>query len=544
MHPHSSRPPALHRMAGTGRLTLWLLIAVAARIGSPASALAADTYVGGANADDGNTCTSPSTPCASIAGGLNQADSGDTVHVAPGGYGVGLPGLSIGDGKSLVAESSDPSQTTITGGGTSCQVSSSFVLITVAGDAGRIAGFTLRNYPCFGPEVIRADHAVTLEHDVFDDDQAPNDVYVGGGSPLIRDDSFRDPDPTNDVLLGGAPQIGVRLDSGPGTSPELSGSSFSGFPLSVEAVPQSASGGSTPLIDGNSITPTDHFSHTASVPHGLAIEVSDEDPTITANSVTAGARYTADGFQEGIRLHEGGDAVQTGATLERNLIDGKEDLAPGLSVEGTQGPVSLFGDELISTHISMNADVSATNITVAPDVVAIDDSGAHLTLDSSLLYTPPGSPANSIAFSGGATCDISYSRGNLSVADPSGCGSFQTTAAPAFVSAGPPFDLHLTAGSPMIDAGNPAAPPPGALDVDGDPRALSPVASCTAPDPGRRDIGADEYVAPRLKCTSPTGSPTGRRAAALKRCKRRAKRHHWSRRRLRRCKRRARRLPA
>jgi hypothetical protein len=40
---------------------------------APASAFAADTYVGGTGASDGNGCTSPSTPCAGIQAGIDQA---------------------------------------------------------------------------------------------------------------------------------------------------------------------------------------------------------------------------------------------------------------------------------------------------------------------------------------------------------------------------------------------------------------------------------------------------------------------------------------
>jgi hypothetical protein len=43
---------------------------------------------------------------------------------------------------------------------------------------------------------------------------------------------------------------------------------------------------------------------------------------------------------------------------------------------------------------------------------------------------------------------------------------------------------------------------------------------------------------------APASGPTGQRAAALARCKKRSRKHHWSKKRLKKCKRKARLLPA
>jgi hypothetical protein len=59
---------------------------------------------------------------------------------------------------------------------------------------------------------------------------------------------------------------------------------------------------------------------------------------------------------------------------------------------------------------------------------------------------------------------------------------------PDFVSPG--TNLHLKSTSPLIDAGNPAGPPFGAQDIDGDNREVLGKPGCAA----RRDIGADEFV--------------------------------------------------
>jgi hypothetical protein len=71
-------------------------------------------------------------------------------------------------------------------------------------------------------------------------------------------------------------------------------------------------------------------------------------------------------------------------------------------------------------------------------------------------------------------------------------------------------NFHLLPGSALVDIGDPAAPSPGATDLDGDPRAVMAIASCTP----RRDIGADEFVPSTaitpLDCTPPDTSVNGK----------------------------------
>ncbi len=55
----------------------------------------------------------------------------------------------------------------------------------------------------------------------------------------------------------------------------------------------------------------------------------------------------------------------------------------------------------------------------------------------------------------------------------------------------------------MIDAGNPAAPPLGTVDFDGDARALDATPECSG-NVDRRDIGADEFfTALAVDCSPP-----------------------------------------
>jgi hypothetical protein len=99
-------------------------------------------------------------------------------------------------------------------------------------------------------------------------------------------------------------------------------------------------------------------------------------------------------------------------------------------------------------------------------------------------------------------------------------------------------DYNLLASSPLIDVGDPAAPAAGRLDLGGNPRAILGKPGCTP----RRDIGAYEFAPspaiPPSGCPVPPGpSITGRRAAALKKCK---KKHGKKRKK---CRRRAKKLP-
>ena len=105
------------------------------------------------------------------------------------------------------------------------------------------------------------------------------------------------------------------------------------------------------------------------------------------------------------------------------------------------------------------ASATATNVTVLANGAFVN--GADLTLDSSIV--------GGLGIGSDADCTITHSRGPTMGTDPTGCDAFQTTADPMFVDPAN-GDLHLAAGSPMIDLGNPAPRPRATVDFDGDPR--------------------------------------------------------------------------
>jgi hypothetical protein len=122
----------------------------------------------------------------------------------------------------------------------------------------------------------------------------------------------------------------------------------------------------------------------------------------------------------------------------------------------------------------------------------------HATIDSSIL-------TQGIFHIGTSSCTITNSRGPTQPGgDP--CETYQTTAVPSFVDS-TNNDYHLTAvgNAALIDHGNPAPPPPGATDPDGDPRAIDSDGSC--PLTAIRDIGADEFN-PGIPSCPPPVAPT------------------------------------
>jgi hypothetical protein len=150
----------------------------------------------------------------------------------------------------------------------------------------------------------------------------------------------------------------------------------------------------------------------------------------------------------------------------------------------------------------------------------------------------------------GIAVNLDFSNWNSQLATPpatitsqDGAGSVGNVALPpVFVNpAGGDFrQAETSAGT--IDRGTATGLLAGELDFEGDGRFLG-----SAPD-----IGADEFVVEAgpppsegssASIVTPAAGPTGEQEAALKRCKRKAKKKDWSKKRLNRCRRNARKLP-
>ena len=200
---------------------------------------------------------------------------------------------------------------------------------------------------------------------------------------------------------------------------------------------------------------------------------------------------------DGIYVEETADGATV--ALDHNTVRAMNGI--GIVVADTLGATVTMEGDLVAAnsdravYIGNGGDTSIANATITGNHPVMLNSSV-VAIDSSILDTPITSSGGTVA------CEITHSRGPAITEGGNGCAEFQTTADPQFVDP-LTFDYHLEPSSPLVDAGNPAAPSPGALDIDGDPRALDGDGEC--PFDPVRDMGYDEVVAEAPDC--PTAPP-------------------------------------
>ncbi len=480
------------------------IVAACALLAAPAGAEAAsmDTYVDDDSANLGPTCPL-ANPCQRIDIALLDTLAGGTVHVAPGTYsGAAHQNMAVGGGRSVIHEGAQFAAILDSGG--------TFSSIDVqATGAGTISGFDFvghvgiqlqGNATITGNRFSRTINnaqgvstngtvtsTTTISNNQFTDAPGATDTKFGvslgaGATPVIQNNLFANLSNAINVL-GASPQIvgneftGVHYDGGGG-----------GFGVKVR---EGGASGSNPTIAEN-------FFHDAPLPDNNTSAVSVAKVANNINPV--------------------------GATLRRNRIF---DHGSGVVVFDTNAPVTLDGDLVLassnsidigeSTAIPGDGDVTATNITAgAIRLVGNAMEDPDLTLDSSIV---------SFIYDPGATsethgCVITFSRGNATGSLDNGCDTYLTTADPQFIDDDPPFgdwennDYRLAAGSPLIDAGNPAAS--GSLALGGNARAIPGTCGAAA----RRDIGAYEFDPGCPPAAGAGGAGTGDQATPpKKKCK-------------------------
>lgn len=448
-----------------------LVIAVVALAWSaqPASAV---RYVDDSGSNAANACLVAATPCQTINHGLAQSAAGETVQVGGGSYDTGA-GITVGGGRSIVHTDFLGGAPTAGDASISNALAAPAVQVATNNPAGRIEGFDISS--AFRPLELRANALVT--GNTFAQADPPSQsgaaIFINGGSPQVMDNSFDDPN------ASGA-QNAILSANPTGAAPRIEGNQFDAFTQAIGV------NGGAPTIANNVIS-----SH-----RGTGIRLEETTATITGNLVKEGVGNP----NIGILMIEQAGAPSTGAVLRRNRLEFNQ---TGMQVQDTAGAVTLDGNLIRGSSAGLFAwdtgapgggDVTATNVTIAGNAAReIQTTSALVKLDSSIIGD------TGIDVVGSGSCSIAFTRGP---AGESGtCGVFTTTAGPGFVA---PENFSLLPSSPLVDAGNPAVPPAGSLDIDGKPRALDGNKDCAA----RRDMGAFELtaLAPLPNCT-PAAKP-------------------------------------
>jgi len=467
-----------------------LILTAAVAFALPAQAAAADRLVDKDTGADVGDCSV--SPCQTIGYGIGQALAGERILVDDTATDYVESNLQIGDGRSLVGSNivtADSGPTVIDPG-----PSATPTVVVGATGASEVSGLTLRNASV---EALRVDGTVSVSGNNFDESSAiQRQLFVNTGaiSPRILGNTFSD----------GPGLVERGIVTASTATPQISGNTLTGFHVAIEAT------AGTPLIDSNNISGIT----TAGGSPYAGIRASEANPTILSNLIHD---PVPGDNPAGIQLEETGGGNNTGATMRFNRILGQH--LVGVSIFKTEGSVTMFGDT-IAGYLAVGdggidsdgqgsataGNFSASNVTVAnaaPGSTAdIALNSANASLDSTIVGDL------GIQASGGDICTIAFSRGPTTAG--TSCQIFQTTSNPMFVNpAGD--DYHLSPGSPMIDAGNPAAPvAPNDLDLDSNPRSLDGTPTCSGPSVAIRDIGADELVAGPADCLAPDTTVSGK----------------------------------
>ncbi len=465
------------------RRTLGILGAtVAILLATPAGAFGADLYVDAETGANTNPACPSVSPCATVTYAVSNSSASDSIFIDSGTYNEAV---TIGGGRSLEFNdfvAGDGSARAIIDGGTGTAVTVS------ASGAGVISG--LRFYG--NTSGITLDGVAEVDDGLFDDPDATSAAGVvvnsGGAGSLVHDSNFSDPAPS--TVRG---RSGVIVN--PNGRAEVRGNTFTDLNLGILA---GAPFGGNTLIAQNLITQIHNYPTQG---RGIAAQsqlgfgkvilrenvISDASGTSVYGAILFGANVSL------VRNQISGQSIgvwvssdTTDVTLEGDRIWDNTDLGVFLHDTGGGAP---------------KTSAAVTNLTAVGNGTDVVADNSDLALDSSIVAQ--------IGPSGSGACTINYSigppaPGPPSPVDTSGCYAFASNSDPLFADPGN-GNFHLLAGSPAIDMGNPAAPAPGAVDFDGDARALDGATDCDLTP--RRDIGADEFVPPApLDCTPPQTS--------------------------------------
>jgi hypothetical protein len=365
-----------------------------------------------------------------IQAGINAANSGDIVLVAPGTYveNINFSGKAI-----TVTSSSGPLVTIIDGAanGTVITFNHKETASTV------LSGFTIRNglqNGLSGGGILITAASPTISNNIITGNHAAVGIgmYINGGSPVVKNNTItaNDQKGAGDGGSGGGGILVAGNSTTPG-SPEILSNT-----ITNNSVAGGGNGGgisvtyfSSPLIQGNLIRGNTAYNY------GGGISVQSYNSPVVVDNVIADNTAMGGGSGGGIYVSPSNLPI----TFVNNTI------AANRAVDGTSG--------IFTTGFAQHATF-VNNIVVAyPAQNAITCDTSYSSISPVFSYNDSYS-ATGAAWSG--PCDSTSNPGNIS-------------ADPLFLSA-PNNDFHLSLGSPAIDAGNNAAPDLPSKDYDNNPR--------------------------------------------------------------------------
>ena len=460
--------------------TLTFLITLAALLAAPAIASAAtDRWVDaetGSNAG-GNNCKTQATPCATIMQASNSSQSEGnfgTIHVDQGIYDEAV---SIGQGNVLRPDDFVPGDS----GRTAIEWNGAGVAAFAQAN-GTIEGFEISGTNSSTVALV-SDNATLRDNEIVA--RANNSTAVdarngvGASSPLVEGNTILadSGDEATGVVVNATTTNARIIDNHVGRPGE------DGFDRGIWVRDNA-----TATVAGNEVLGSDQL--TGQNARGILLERTG-DVTISRNLV-ASPVIAPDNESNGIYVNGMVDGAEV--SMDHNVVRAMTGI--GVVVIDTEGSaVSMDGDLVVANsdramYVGAVDDMTITNATIGGNQPVVLNT-ASVAIDSSILDTPITTDG------GGVSCEITFSRGPAITEGGNGCAEFQTTADPRF--ADPlTFDYHLEQDSPLIDAGNPAAPAPGAVDIDGDARALDGDGEC--PADRVRDMGIDEVVVAQPDC--------------------------------------------
>lgn len=269
-------------------------------------------------------------------------------------------------------------------------------------------------------------------------------IYISSSSPTVA----------GNVIIGNQPSYasGIYIQSG---SPVIQGNLIVGSQQGGVI----AYSGSGIQITGNVIA--------SNYGPGVALNYSNGTDVLKQNTIVGNTNG-------GVTSYGVGGAL----TLVQNLISGNSGL--GVYLNGNAGPVTIVSNTVVDNQVgccgSGPSEIFFSQIsslaTLQNNLIVATSNGVAFgcqDLQSDPLFTNNNVFAANNAAYGGACPDLTGTNGNLSVD-------------PLFVDL-LSDNVHLQAGSPVINAGVNSAPDEPALDFDGDLRVAG----------GMVDIGADEY---------------------------------------------------